>query len=102
MCHADANTVGLRYWHQWSSLEKGAQTMREHITETSTAPLACPHCGCSDLLYGIGLGEVLAATICRSEDATSPDEQHDRPLWNTARWPERAAIVRRSCAAVEL
>jgi hypothetical protein len=76
--------------------------MREHITETSTAPLACPHCGCSDLLCGIDLDEVLAATICRSEAATNPDEQHDRPLWDTARWPERAAIVCRSCAPVEL
>jgi hypothetical protein len=76
--------------------------MREHITETSAAPLACPHCGCSDLLYAIALGEVLAATIDRNEGATSPYEQHDRPLWETERWPERATIVCRSCTPVEL
>jgi hypothetical protein len=76
--------------------------MREHITKTSAAPLACPHCGCSDLFYGIALGEVLAATICRSEGATSRNKQHDTLLWDTARWPERAAIVCRSCTPVEL
>lgn len=80
---------------------KGAQTMREHIREPS-APLACPHCGCSDLLYGIALVDVLAATIGRSEAATSPAEQHDRRLWDTAHCLERAAIVCRSCTPVEL
>ena len=76
--------------------------MRDHVAEDFASPLACPRCGCSDLLYGIALGEVLAATICRSEGATSPDEQHHRPLWDTARWPERAAIICRCCAPVEL
>src|SRR3954453_5083844 len=76
--------------------------MREHITDTSTAPLACPYCGCSDLLCGIALDDVLAATICRSEAATSHDEQHDRPLWDTVRCPEGAAIVCRRCPPVEL
>jgi hypothetical protein len=76
--------------------------MREHITETSTAPLAGPHCGCSDLLYVIALGDVLAATICRSEAATSPEERHDRPLRDAVTWLDRAAIVCRSCTPVEL
>jgi hypothetical protein len=84
------------------SIEKGAQTMRAYITETPADPLACPHCGCSDLLCGIPLGEVLAATICRREAAARPDEQHDRPLWDTAPWLERAAIICRSCTPVEL
>ena len=87
--------------YEGSRPKEGAQ-MRDHVTETSASPLACPHCGCTDLLCAIALGEVLAATVCGGEDAPSTEEQHHGPLWDSEHWAERGAVVCRSCAAVEL
>lgn len=79
--------------------------MSHHITDgdglagaTPAAPLACPLCGGTDLLYAVALAELLAATA----PSSSSPIQGGWLRRDSEHWPEQGLIVCCSCVRVHL
>jgi hypothetical protein len=80
--------------------------MSHHVTEgdsiaNAAAPLACPHCGCTDLLHAVELVAILSATA-HMVDGRMPDDGSGQPLREAQHWPERGWIVCRNCGQIEM